>query len=245
MNVFKKKTPPAVQAAAAAPADAVQKALKDNETKDLVDAMTLEHGAVQSDAEHLEIQRKYQQRLGLLRQGKKDDGLIGTLLSTQEDKVQDAQIALNRSMGRLTHKSLALLVENTSVIGLHGTQQALQGLMAQDWLKGMRDHTQATELLPAPANAPHRSVQRRQFKTNADRLRRRRMQRKGETAEQAAAAIPDSVERRPGLPFVQLRSSSTGQAFCLCVEHGPLVGQAVAGDFNAYGLGQGATVPWF
>lgn len=124
MNVFKKKTPPAVQAAAAAPADAVQKALKDNETKDLVDAMTLEHGAVQSDAEHLEIQRKYQQRLGLLRQGQKDDGLIGTLLSTQEDKVQDAQIALNRSMGRLTHKSLALLVENTSVIGLHGTQQA-------------------------------------------------------------------------------------------------------------------------
>ena len=132
-----------------------------------------------------------------------------------------------------------------AVLRLHGTQQALQGLMAQDWLKGMRDHTQATELLPAPANAPHRSVQRRQFKTNADRLRRRRMQRKGETAEQAAAAIPDSVERRPDLPFVQLRSSSTGQAFCLCVEHGPLVGQAVAGDFNAYGLGQGATVPWF
>ena len=132
-----------------------------------------------------------------------------------------------------------------AVLRLHGTPQVLQGLMAQDWLKGMRDHTQATELLPAPANAPHRSVQRRQFKTNADRLRRRRMQRKGETAEQSAAAIPDSVERRPDLPFVQLRSSSTGQAFCLCVEHGPLVGQAVAGDFNAYGLGQGATVPWF
>src|SRR5256885_4743960 len=30
-----------------------------------------------------------------------------------------------------------------------------------------------------------------------DRLRRRRMRRKGETAEQAAAAIPDSVERTP------------------------------------------------
>jgi CRISPR-associated endonuclease Csy4 len=66
--------------------------------------------------------------------------------------------------------------------------------MGQDWLKGMRDHTQVGELLQVPANAQHRTVLRRQFKTNVDRLRRRRMQRKGETAEQAAAAIPDTVE---------------------------------------------------
>ncbi len=132
-----------------------------------------------------------------------------------------------------------------AVLRLHGTALALQGLMAQDWLHGMRDHTRVAELSPAPAGAQHRSVQRRQFKTNAERLRRRRMKRQGETAEQAAAAIPDSVERRPDLPFVQLRSSSTGQTFCLCVEHGPVLSQAVPGDFNVYGLGRGATVPWF
>lgn len=132
-----------------------------------------------------------------------------------------------------------------AVLRLHGTPEALQRLMGQDWLKGMRDHTQVDELLPVPANAQHRTVLRRQFKTNADRLRRRRMERKGETNEQAAAAIPDTVERRPDLPFVQLRSSSTGQPFCLCVEHGPLQGLPVAGDFNTYGLGRGATVPWF
>ncbi|UOB05259.1 type I-F CRISPR-associated endoribonuclease Cas6/Csy4 [[Acidovorax] ebreus] len=132
-----------------------------------------------------------------------------------------------------------------AVLRLHGTPDALQRLMEQDWLKGMRDHTQVGELLPVPANAQHRTVRRRQFKTNADRLRRRRMQRKGETAEQAAAAIPDTVERRPDLPFVQLRSSSTGQSFCLCVEHGPLQPQSVTGVFNAYGLGHEATVPWF
>ena len=132
-----------------------------------------------------------------------------------------------------------------AVLRLHGTPEALQRLMEQDWLKGMRDHTQAGALLPVPAHAQHRTVRRRQFKTNADRLRRRRMQRKGETAEQAAAAIPDTVERRPDLPFVQLRSSSTGQSFCLCVEHGPLQPLPVAGAFNAYGLGHQATVPWF
>lgn len=132
-----------------------------------------------------------------------------------------------------------------AVLRLHGTPETLQRLMGQDWLKGMRDHTQVSELLPVPANAQHRAVRRRQFKTNADRLRRRRMRRKGETAEQAAAAIPDTVERRPDLPFAQLHSNSTGQSFCLYVDHGPLVPQPVPGVFNAYGLAQEATVPWF
>jgi CRISPR-associated endonuclease Csy4 len=132
-----------------------------------------------------------------------------------------------------------------SVLRLHGTAVALDRLMAQDWLKGMRDHTQVSAVLAVPITAQHRTVRRRQFKTNVDRLRRRRMQRKGETAEQAAAAIPDGVERRPDLPFVQLRSSSTGQPFCLCIEHGPLLPQQVQGCFNAYGLGSEATVPWF
>lgn len=132
-----------------------------------------------------------------------------------------------------------------SVLRLHGQPPALQALMAQDWLKGMRDHVARTPLAAAPPDAPHRPVQRRQFKTSAERLRRRRMQRKGETAEQAAAAIPDSVERKPHLPYAQVRSSSTGQPFCLFVEHGLLQPSAVPGSFNAYGLSLGATVPWF
>mgnify|MGYP000216863464 FL=1 len=70
-----------------------------------------------------------------------------------------------------------------AVLRLHGTPEALQRLMGEDWLKGMRDHTQMGAVLPVPANAQHRTVRRRQFKTNADRLRRRRMQRKGETTE--------------------------------------------------------------
>ena len=132
-----------------------------------------------------------------------------------------------------------------AVLRLHGTSAALQALMAESWLKGMRDHVQVSEVAAVPAGAQHRMVQRRQFKTNADRLRRRRMARKGETAEQAAAAIPDTVERKPHLPFAQLRSSSTGQPFCLFVEHGTLQPQAVAGSFNTYGLSLSATVPWF
>lgn len=131
------------------------------------------------------------------------------------------------------------------VLRLHGNSTALEGLMAMEWLKGMRDHVQIAPLEVVPAGAAHRVVQRRQFKTNAERLRRRRMLRKGETAEQAAAAIPNSVERRVHLPYIQLRSGSTGQPFCLFIEHGIARPTAVAGRFNAYGLSLGATIPWF
>lgn len=128
---------------------------------------------------------------------------------------------------------------------LHGTAEILRRLMEADWLKGVRDHVRMTEIAPAPAGAQHRVVQRRQFKTNVERMRRRRMRRKGETAVQAARAIPDTVQRRPDLPYVHLRSQSSRQPFCLFVAVGPPLGQAVPGTFNSYGLGGSATVPWF
>lgn len=132
-----------------------------------------------------------------------------------------------------------------STVRLHGTDAALQGLMDSDWLKGMRDHIALSALAEVPTNCSHRIVLRKQFKTNVERLRRRRMQRKGETAEQAAEAIPLHVARSPDLPFANLRSLSTGQTFALFVDHGPLNSKPASGPFNSYGLSQGASVPWF
>ncbi len=131
------------------------------------------------------------------------------------------------------------------MLRLHGSDAGLQRLMAQPWLQGMRDHVQCTAQQPAPAGAALCLVQRRQFKTSAERLRRRRMRRKGESAEQAAAAIPDSIERRPDLPYVQLRSASTGQPFCLFIEQQAGQSATGPGGFNTYGLSQGAAIPWF
>lgn len=131
------------------------------------------------------------------------------------------------------------------VLRLHGGATILQSLMTEPWLQGMRDHVRVTEAMPVPAGTMHRVVQRRQFKTNAERLRRRRMRRKGETADQAVAAIPDDVERTPDLPYIHLRSASTGQPFCLFVDQAEELTEAVPGTFNSYGLSQGGTVPWF
>lgn len=131
------------------------------------------------------------------------------------------------------------------VTRLHGSEPDLVALLSTDWLRGMSDHAVLGPLAEVPPNVQHRRLLRRQFKTNVDRLRRRRMRRKAETYEQAAVAIPDDVERRPGLPYVQMRSGSTGQTFCLFLSLGEPLTQPVDGTFNSYGLSRTATLPWF
>jgi len=128
---------------------------------------------------------------------------------------------------------------------IHANATALDNLTNTQWLRGMRDHVFCTEIQPIPSTVEYRTVSRRQFKTNVERLRRRRMKRKGESYEEAAAQIPVTVERNPNLPFATLRSLSTGQSFNLFVEHGDLLSEPASGSFSSYGLSNQATIPWF
>lgn len=131
------------------------------------------------------------------------------------------------------------------ILRLHGDREALQELMATDWLGGMRDHVRASNVASVPEDAEHRTVQRKQFKTSVERLRRRRMRRKNETREQARQAIPDDIQRHVDLPFVHLRSSSSGQVYCLFISLGAAHRHPAHGSFNSHGLSRIATVPWF
>jgi len=128
---------------------------------------------------------------------------------------------------------------------LHGTLAALAELLESDWLTGMRDHVALTPPRPVPPDTGHRLVKRVQVKSSPERLRRRLMRRHGFDEREACERIPDKLAQRTNLPFVALRSMSTGQPFMLFIEHGPVQPGAVAGGFNAYGLSQGATIPWF
>ncbi|WP_027859511.1 type I-F CRISPR-associated endoribonuclease Cas6/Csy4 [Marinobacterium jannaschii] len=127
---------------------------------------------------------------------------------------------------------------------LHGSADALDQL-GNSWLRGMADHINSTGIEPIPQTASYCTVRRRQFKSSAERLRRRRMKRHGESYEQAAALIPDSVERKSQLPFATLRSTSSGQQFQLFIEQSEATAEPKDGTFNRYGLSQQATVPWF
>lgn len=131
-----------------------------------------------------------------------------------------------------------------AILRLHGSAAALQALTEQPWLAGMRDHVAMAGISAVPASADHQVVRRVQAKSNPERLRRRQMKRKGWTAEQARAAIPDSVAETLKLPFLTIRSQSTGQTFHLFIDQHP-VDQALSGPFNAYGFSTSASLPKF
>jgi CRISPR-associated endonuclease Csy4 len=129
---------------------------------------------------------------------------------------------------------------------LHGPASTLEALADGRWLGPARDHLVSGGLQAIPAVVlGHRVVSRVQAKSNVERLRRRQMKRKGLTHDEAIAAVPDQARETLPLPYVELRSASTGQTFPLFVRHGPVQAWPVAGDFGAYGLSPTATVPWF
>lgn len=128
---------------------------------------------------------------------------------------------------------------------LHGSDVDLTHLMAMPWLGGMQDHLQLTSVLSVPPGTAHRVVSRVQAKSSPERLRRRQMRRHGLNADQALARVPDAAAERLDLPYIHLRSQSTGHAFRLFIRHGALQEAATAGSFSAYGLSAFATVPWF
>jgi len=132
-----------------------------------------------------------------------------------------------------------------AVLRLIGPSASLANLMATSWLHGMRDHLQISAMQALPAQLQHRKWQRIQCKSSPERVRRRQMKRHDLSEAQARERIPDTAAATLKAPFLQIASSSTGQRFRLFLKVGPLQAQPETGSFNAYGLSQSATAPWF
>ncbi len=135
-----------------------------------------------------------------------------------------------------------------NILRLHGPRNGLHTLAEGEWHKRLSSHLEWTDVLKIPATTGHRVVRRARPKhANVEQLRARRMRRHGITYEEARSAIPDTVKQKPiHLPYVQLRSRTTGQPFSLFIHHGPIRKIPESGRFNTYGLSDGnATLPWF
>lgn len=128
---------------------------------------------------------------------------------------------------------------------LHGNKVALERLMAIGWLKGLTDYTHVTAITAVPGNCKHRVVKRVQAKSSVERMYRRSVKKGWLTAEEAETRMNAGKDQQLKLPFVQLKSNSSGQAFRLFIQQGKLFDSPVEGGFTAYGLSDVATVPWF
>ena len=136
---------------------------------------------------------------------------------------------------------------------LHGNKQNLAGVMETNWLFRMGDYLSHSDILPVPEQHSFVSVRRKQNKYgNIPKLRRNYIKRHGVTEVEAEQAYPDTlIKRKTNLPYLTIKSSSTGQnQFPLFIEQ-KVIAQVDASEtetvpkFNSYGLSKEAVLPFF
>jgi len=128
---------------------------------------------------------------------------------------------------------------------LHGTEEDLTTLAATHWYDSLKEYIFCKSIRPVPEGCRYRTVRRVQYKSSAERLRRRSVRKGWLTAEEAQEKISESNEKRGKLPFLPMKSRSNGHSWLLFLQHGPLKEKPTEGTFSSYGLSAETTVPWF
>lgn len=128
---------------------------------------------------------------------------------------------------------------------LHGTEDDLKKLASVRWYNSLKEYIFCKSIRPVPEGCRYRTVRRVQYKSSAERLRRRSVRKGWLTLEEAEQKISVLNQKRGKLPFLPMKSRSNGHTWLLFFEHGPLQEKPVAGTFSSYGLSTEATIPWF
>lgn len=128
---------------------------------------------------------------------------------------------------------------------LHGTFIDLDNFMNTEWLTPLKDYVIPSDICQIPETSEHRIVRRVQVKSNLERLYRRSIKKGRISPEEAQQKIQTSFPQRSSLPYLKVKSLSTGQSFPIFIDQGPSMPAQEKGKFNAYGLSNGATIPWF
>lgn len=119
---------------------------------------------------------------------------------------------------------------------------ALEKLETLTWRKGLGDYTQVSAILPVPEAYQHCFVS---VQGNLENVRRRAMKRHSISYEEACTQIPKLEKKQLELPFVQIKSQSTGETFRLFIKQTSCLPTEVDQPFSKYGLSSTTSVPWF
>ncbi|PWN57040.1 type I-F CRISPR-associated endoribonuclease Cas6/Csy4 [Abyssibacter profundi] len=133
-----------------------------------------------------------------------------------------------------------------SILRLHGAGSVLHPFLQESWFRSVRDHVESSGVQRVPDDCSYMQVRRVQPLGGSDlrRLRRRLITRTGCSVEEAEQRIPNVAAERLALPFLSLRSTSTGQVYRLFIQQMPAP-ERVDGEFNTFGISKTATLPLF
>jgi len=133
------------------------------------------------------------------------------------------------------------------ILRIHSDKLSLDVLMETDWLMGLNDYIQKSNIELIPGKTRFICVRRKQNKyANIARLRRRYAKRHLVTEQESVIAYPDTLEKEFKFPYINIKSSSTNQEkFPFYIEQKVIDKPVSNMDFNSYGLSKTATVPWF
>ena len=130
------------------------------------------------------------------------------------------------------------------VIRIHGSQARLTELQNTHWLGGLVGYCDVSEIQAIPSDVKHRTISRIQSNMTASKLRR--------LIKRGSISTDDAKKYRAKMfsqgldnPYLELESSSNGNKHRRYLQFSELLDEAVAGEFDQFGLSKMATVPWF
>ena len=128
------------------------------------------------------------------------------------------------------------------------SEDSLQRLKLDKWLGRLKDYVYITQVTPVPEKriTAYVSFQKKQFKTNAERLARRYVKRHPGTTltDKLIKSYKNSVVTTTDLPFIQMNSLTTKQPYKLFIQKN--IGQkSNEYKFSTFGLSSISHVPEF
>jgi len=125
------------------------------------------------------------------------------------------------------------------------TKEELEVLQINERLKNFSDYVTLSDIKQVPTDIKgYMTFNRKQFKSNPNRLAKRYAKRHNITEEEALKIYENMEAQESKLPFVMLKSNSSNQHMKLFIKR-CTGGIEVKGLFNTYGLSKTSTVPIF
>ena len=136
------------------------------------------------------------------------------------------------------------------MVRLHSGKESLQELQERNWLGGLSDRCQISDILPVPDTIKgYQVVSRIQPNMRQSKLRRiikRSQKSENEIRDDEVKNYEAKMfEGRLSNPYLELRSTSNSQLYRIYIAFGTLLQEPQSGEFDQFGLSKTATVPIF